>query len=288
MSAESLEWSKAAETAPTENIESSRKESMEEVASSHQIDLQDLKKLDIDRTEDRTSIRGTVGKESVSLTLTSEGVQGTQGDRPLSPHEAEIEYLKLSHAINQRDAANDKAVEQTRYVINEHHRLSQDLRKKPRLAEGVESRGEKHVLEAGNIIFQSDSVPLTTELVEILGGGLRLGIEAAEKIGGVSYAEVPFIIECRKGDYGPERIRVTVLFPTEKITPGGNFKEGARHIRDFGSKGFLVPAGIWEPSDKVSFAHWTLKHLLSLYVRSELENYLKDPGWNRTMGGFRV
>ena len=47
-------------------------------------------------------------------------------------------------------------------------------------------------------------------------------------------------------------------------------------IRDFGNDLYVL-AGIWEQSDKISFAQWILRNLLSFPVRVDLEKYLKDP-----------
>ena len=274
MSPESLEWSKAAETAPAEKIEGYRKKSIEGIADTYHIEKEDLNKLSIERDEDHISINGSIKKESISLNRTPEGVQGKRGDRVLASHEAEIEYLKLSRAISERDRENDKAIGVTIDAINKHHRvLSKDLKEKPGQAERAEKDPNKlYILKAENITYESPSVALSTDEFGILRDGFQLGVEAAQKILGASYAGVPFTIRCESYDNPYQKTKVRVSFPAERI-------QGTRMIRDFDNSfdNFDVPGGVWEPSDKISFAEWTLSHLLSNTTKRELESYLKDP-----------
>lgn len=268
MSAESLEWSKAAETAPEEEMkrnEDYRASRIKEAAEKHNIDLDDLNTLHIDRGDDHVGINGSVGGQNISLTRTVEGVSGSRGDKALATHEAEVEYLRLAHALAQREQANDYAIGRTIDEIDKHHRvLTQDLDEKAKPVEGAEkSRYGANTLKVGNITYELREV-LRQDTLEILRDGFQLAIEAAERSNGLPYSSIPFTITL-------EDRQLRVSYPAE-------LNGETRIIRGFDSSPdrFKIPAGAWTPSDKIALAEFATRNLLSHVVVGELNDYLES------------
>ena len=265
MSAESLEWSKAAETAPTEKIEEYRKSKIGKLVADLQKDLPirpdapgkpgELHTLRAVGDEDRMTISGSVGGEDIVLTETSEGVQGTLGGKPLAPHEAEIKYLQLWYALAERNQINGDMRSWTIREITGHHRARLLELEGAKTSEGAdETFGKRQSYNEGNVGYDVRD----EREFKILREGLKMGKEAAERILGFPCEAIKLSVLCSLPGSGVHNA-VAISY-----ADGNSF-------HSFFENNLSIPGNVLLSSDKIPFAEYVMRCLVDPRNREEMQ-----------------